>query len=181
MKVKVPGAEASTGVKAIDFSLPACKKDENYVFEIGTVEVKDSANSPCTIHTFPMVVIDGPDDPKTGRTTQGKKFIHRIIQLLPEHEKYDEANTRSADEIADLCKAAGVELAGGGYETEDFAGRKVKARLGVRMGKDQDGNPRPENIVNQQKDEDGAVHLWLPDDGKPSGARKPKATASRRR
>jgi hypothetical protein len=183
MKVKVPGAEASTGVKAIDWSLP--KGD--YVFEIGMPEVKESANSPCMIHAFPMVVIDGPDDDKTGKTTQGRKYTHRIIVLMPEHEKYDPNNTRSADEIADLCAAADVEIDRDGYEPEEFAGRKVKAKLGVRQGKDQDGNARPENVVNQQKDEDGTVHLWLSDDGKPMSNRNgkskspAKATAGKRR
>jgi hypothetical protein len=178
MKVKVPGAESSTGVKAIDFSLP--KGD--YVLELGVAEIKESQNSPCVIHAFPAVVIDGPDDPKTGKTMQGRKYTHRIIQLLPEHEKYDPNNTRTADEIADLCAAADVEYdAKEGYETEDFAGKKIRVRLGVRMGKDQDGNPRPENIVNQQKDEDGHVHLFLADDGKPSTKRSPAKAATRGR
>ena len=179
MKVKVPGAESSTGVKAIDWTLP--KGD--YVFEIGQPEVKISENSPCQIHAFPMVVIDGPDDEKTGKTTQGRKYTHRIIQLLPEHDKYDPNNSRAADEIADLCKAAEVEIDKEGYDPDEFAGKKVKAKLGVRTGKDQDGNPRPENTIQQQKDKDGSIHLWLADDGRPTTSRKPspKATAGRRR
>jgi len=176
MKVKVPGAESSTGVKAIDFSLP--KGD--YVLELGVAKIKDSQNSPCVIHAFPGVVIDGPDDPKTGKTTQGRKYIHRIIQLLPEHEKFDPNNTRSADEIADLCKAADVELDNDSYETEDFAGKKIRVRLGARMGKDANGNPRPENTVNQQKDEDGHVHLFLADDGKPTSTKRSPAKAATR-
>ena len=178
MKVKVPGAESSTGVKAVDFSLP--KGD--YVFEMGAAEIKKSDKSPCVIHAFPMVVIDGPDDENTGRTTQGRKFIRRVIQLLPEHDSYREGDTRAADEIADLCRAADVEYGSQGYETEDFAGKKVKARLGVRMGKGEDGEPRPENTVTTQKDEDGTLHMWLSDDGKPMKKTSPKAsTASRRR
>ena len=182
MKVKVPGAESSTGVKAMDFSLP--KGD--YVFEIGTPEIKESANSPCVIHAFPMVVIDGPDDEKTGKSTQGRKYTHRIIQLLPEHDSYNPSNTRSADEIADLCAAAGVDVDEDGYETEDFAGKKVKARLGVRNGKDANGDPRPENVINQQKDEDGSIHLWLADDGVPQkkgpkSSPKASSTAGKRR
>jgi len=177
MKYKVPGAESSTGVKPVDFTLPANKKGENYTFEIGSVEVKESAKSPCLIHSFSMVVIDGPEDEKTGRSTQGRKFTRRIIQLLPEHDSYRADDTRAADEIADLCKAAGVEIDEDGYETEDFAGCKVKARLGIRMGKGEDGEPRPENTIQQQKDEDGSIHLWLADDGKPSS--KPRSPAAR--
>ena len=182
MKVKVPGVSESTGVKAIDFTLPASKTGELYAFEIGTVTSKISENSPCLVNTFNMVVIDGPEDEKTGRTTQGRKFIHRINVLLPEHDKYDPANTRNADELADICKAAGVDHSGGGYDTEDFVGKKVKAALGVKVGKDQDDNPRPENTIKQVKDEDGSIHLWLADDGKPAKKSSAKAsTASRRR
>ena len=162
MKAKVPGAHASTGVKAQDFTLP--KGD--YVVEIGEVSIKESENSPCVIHAFPMVVLDGPDDEKTGRTTQGRKTIHRIIQLLPEHGSYRDSDTRAADEIADLCAAAGVELDDDdAYETEDFAGTKVRVKFGIRMGKNADGDPQPENTVIQQKDDDGKPHMWLPDDG----------------
>jgi hypothetical protein len=180
MKVKVPGAESSTGVKAMDFTLP--KGD--YVFEVGVAEIKESQNSPCIIHAFPMVVIDGPEDEKTGKSTQGRKYTHRIIQLLPEHEKYDPNNTRAADEIADLCKAADVELTDDEYESEDFAGKKVRARLGLRKGKDQNQEERMENTVNQQRDEDGSIHLWLSDDGRPSTTAKKgpsKGAATRRR
>ena len=182
MKYKVPGAESSTGVKALDFTLP----QGDYVFEMGGVEVKESAKSPCLVHTFSMVVIDGPDDEKTGKTTQGRKFTHRVIQLLPEHDSFKENDTRAADEIADLCLAADVEYdANEGYETEDFAGKKVKARLGIRQGKDEQGDPRPENTVKTQKDEDGKVHLWLADDGVPLSKKKTsgpsKASASKRR
>ena len=146
--------------------------------------MKESDNSPCVVHTFPMVVIGGPDDEKTGRSTQGRKFTHRVIQLLPEHDSYRESDTRAADEIADLCKAAGVDYdADEGYETEDFAGAKVKASLTIRMGKGEDGEPRPENNVKTVKDEDGTLHLWLADDGRPSKASKasPKAATARRR
>ena len=182
MKVKVPGAESSTGVKAVDFTLPATKPGELYTFEMGAAEVKTSDNSPCVIHAFPMVVIDGPDDEKTGRTTQGRKFTRRVIQLLPEHEKYNPADTRAADEIADICAAADVEYTPQGYETEDFAGKKVKAALGLRKGKDAQGNDQMENTVKTVKDEDGTLHMWLSDDGKPMKKTSPKAsTASRRR
>lgn len=181
MKVKVPGAESSTGVKPIDFTLP--KGD--YVFELGGVEIKESQNSPCLIHAFSMVALDGPDDEKTGKSTAGRKFTHRVIQLLPEHEKYNPTDTRAADEIADICAAAGVEYdAEEGYETEDFAGKSVRARLGLRQGKDESGAPRPENVVNQQKDEDGTVHLWLSDSGKPSANKnkvRSAASAGKRR
>jgi hypothetical protein len=174
VKVKVPGAASSTGIKAQDFSLP--KGD--YVFEIGEVSIKESDNTPCIIHTFPMVVLDGPDDEKTGRSTQGRKWTRRIIQLLPEHGSYSPANTRAADEIADLCAATDVELdSDDSYETEDFAGTKVKAKLGIRIGKDAAGDPQPENSVLQQRAEDGTNHMWLPDDGAavkkaPSSAKK---------
>jgi len=140
--------------------------------------------SPCILHQFHMVVIDGPDDEKTGKTTQGRKYMRQVTEFLPEHDSYRPTDTRAADEIADLCRAAGVEYGPQGYETEDFAGKKIKARLGVIMGKDADKNPRPENVVNQQKVEDGTLHLWLSDDGKPSaGSRRssPKATAGKRR
>ena len=181
MKVKVPGAESSTGVKAVDFTLP---KGE-YVFEMGAAEIKESEKSPCVLHNFPMVVIDGPDDEKTGRTTQGRKYIRRIVQLLPEHDSYREGDTRAADEIADLCKAADVEYGAQGYETEDFAGRKVAARLGIRMGKGEDGEPRPENTVVTQKTKDGSLHMWLSDDGVPASKKSakasPRTTAGKRR
>jgi hypothetical protein len=181
MKVKVPGAESSTGVKAVDFTLP--KGD--YVFEMAAAEIKESDKSPCVIHAFPMVAIDGPDDEKTGRTTQGRKFIRRIIQLLPEHDSYRKEDTRAADEIADLCSAADVEYGAQGYETEDFAGKKVGARLGIRMGKGEDGEPRPENTVLTQKTKDGALHMWLSDDGTPTSKKStkaaPRATAGKRR
>ena len=173
MKAKVPGASSSTGVKAIDFTLPA----GDYVFEIGQPEVKE-AKSPCLVHTFPMVVIDGPDDEKSGRSTQGRKYTHRIIQLLPEHESYKDNDTRAADEIADLCAAAGVDLDDDGYETDDFAGKTVKAKLAIRTGKDEAGEPRPENTVRQQKGEDGKTHLWLPDDGVPAAPKKKSPSAS---
>ena len=183
MKYKVPGAESSTGVKAVDFTLP--KGD--YVFEMGSAEVKESDKSPCVIHAFPMVVIDGPEDEKIGKSTQGRKYIRRVIQLLPEHDSYRDSDTRAADEIADLCLAADVEYdADEGYETEDFAGKKVKASLGIRQGKDADGNPQNENTVKTVKDEDGTLHMWLADDGKPS-AKKPvskapsKTSASKKR
>lgn len=170
MKTKVPGAHSSTGVKAMDFTLP--KGD--YVFELGAATVTESERSPCLIHAFPMVVIDGPDDEKTGKTTQGRKYIRRVIQLLSEHDSYKEGDTRAADEIADLCAAAGVDVGSDdSYETEDFAGKKVKATLGLRMGKNADGEAQPENTVRQQKDEEGALHMWLADDGvKLKGASK---------
>ena len=177
MKVKVPGAESSTGVKALDFTLPP----GDYVFEVGAVEIKESAKSPCFIHNFPMVVIDGPEDEKTGKTTQGRKYTHRIIQLSPEHDSYNPSNTRSADEIADICAAAGVDIDEEGYETEDFAGKKIKARLAVRMGKDENGEPRPENTVRQQKDDEGHIHLWLADDGIPQKKSAQKSSSSGRR
>jgi hypothetical protein len=171
MKAKVPGASSSTGVKAQDFTLP--KGD--YVFEIGSAKMAESEKSPCMGHIFEMVVIDGPDDEKTGKTTQGRKFIRRIYVLEPEHPSYKENDTRNADEIADLCAAADVEIdSDDSYETEDFAGQKVKAKLGVRMGKDENGDPKPENTVMTQKAEDGTVHLWLPDDG---AVAKTKASA----
>ena len=160
MKAKVPGAAASTGVKAQDFTLP--KGD--YVFEIGSVKLVESQNSPCMLHKFEAVVIDGPDDER-GKTTQGRKFFHQIVQYDTDHPSYEAQHERSEAEIADLCLAAGVDLDDEGYETEDFPGKKVKAKLGVRMGKGADGDPRPENTIVQQKDEDGVIHLWLPDDG----------------
>jgi hypothetical protein len=61
----------------------------------------------------------------------------------------------------------------------------VKAALGIRNGKDQDGNERPENTIKQTKDEDGTIHLWLSDDGKAvkrsasSPAKKPSASKRR--
>jgi hypothetical protein len=184
MKTKVPGLGDSTGVKPIDFTLPPTKAGELYTFEIGSVTSKLSVNSPCLVNTFSMVVIDGPDDPKSGKTTQGRKFTHRINVLLPEHDKYDPTNTRNADELADLCTAAGVDFDNDGYDPEDFAGKNVKAALGVKMGKDQDGAERPENVIRQVKDNEGHVHLWLSDDGKPStkkGGPKASASAGRRR
>lgn len=181
MKVKVPGLNDSTGVKAMDFTLPATKAGEMYTFEIGSVTSKISDNSPCLVNTFPMVVIDGPDDEKTGKSTQGRKFIHRINVLLPEHDKYDPSNTRNADELADLCKAAGVEYDKDGYDPEEFAGKTVKASLGIKMGKDQDGEPRPENSIRQVKDDEGHIHLWLTDDGKPTKKTAAKKSASGRR
>jgi hypothetical protein len=183
MKTKVPGLGSSTGVKPLDFSLPACKTGEMYTFEIGGVTSKISQNSPCIVNTFPMVVLDGPDDAQ-GKTTQGRKFTYRINVLLPEHDKYDPSNTRNADELADMCAAAGVAVDGDGYDPEEFAGKVVKASLGVKTGKDQDGQDRPENVVRQVKDDEGHVHLWLSDDGKPSasknGKAKPKAMAGKR-
>ena len=183
MKVKVPGLADSTGVKPMDFTLPASKQGELYTFEIGEVTSKLSERSPCIVNTFPMVVIDGPIDEKTKKTTQGRKYTHRINVLLPEHDSYDPANTRNADELADICKAAGVHYDASGYDPEDFAGKRVKTSLGLRKGKDQDGNERMENSVRQVKDDDGVTHLWLPDDGKPAsrGPKKGTATAGRRR
>lgn len=173
MKAKVPGASSSTGVKAQDFSLP--KGD--YVFEIGKVEIKESEKSPCMGHIFEMLVIDGPDDEKTGKSTQGRKFIRRIYVLEPEHPSYNPTDTRNADEIADLCAAAGVAMDDDdSYETDDFGGQKVRAKLGVRMGKDESGDPKPENTVMTQKDEDGTIHLWLADDG--AALPKPKAKST---
>ena len=186
MKAKVPGAHASTGVKVQDFTLP--KGD--YVFEVGEVKIKESENSPCIIHEFPMVVLDGPEDEKTGRGTEGRKWTRRVIQLLPEHDSYKESDTRAADEIADLCAAADVELDDDdSYETEGFAGSHVKAKLGIRMGKNAQGDPQPENTVLTQKDEDGTLHMWLADDGLPavkatvkksSPAKKAGATSKKR-
>ena len=104
---------------------------------------------------------------------------------MPEHDSYNPANTRSADELADLCKAADVDFDEDGFDPEDFVGKKVKAALGIRNGKDQDGNERPENTIKQTKDEDGTIHLWLSDDGKPTkrsaAAKSPRATAGKRR
>jgi hypothetical protein len=182
MKTKVPGLNDSTGVKPMDFTLPASKPGELYTFEIGSVTSKISDKSPCLVNTFPMVVIDGPDDEKTGKSTQGRKFIHRINVLLPEHDSYDASNTRNADELADLCMAAGVDYDYEGFDPEDFAGKTVKASLGIKQGKDQDGEPRPENSIRQVKDDEGHIHLWLSDDGKSS--KKPpakKSSASGRR
>ncbi len=180
MKVKVPGAHSSTGVKPIDFTLPATKTGEFYVLEIGEAKAKESENSPCLIHEFPMVVLDGPDDEKTGKTTQGRKYTHRIIQLLPEHEKYDENNTRAADELADLCAAADVDIdSDDAYDPEEFAGKRVKCAMGIRKGKDAEGNERPENVIRQTKDDEGHVHLWLPDDGKPTRKSPARSGTSR--
>jgi len=180
MKVKVPGAESSTGVKPVDFTLP--KGD--YVLEFAVATPKESANSPCMVHTFPAVVIDGPEDEKTGKTTQGRKYFHRIIQLLPEHDSYRDGDTRAADEIKDLCDAAGVDLDEDGYDPEDFAGKRVKVTLGLRQGKDQNGEARMENTIRQVKDDEGHVHLFLSDDGRPTGPAKkasPKSSSSKRR
>ena len=182
MKAKVPGAHESTGIKTQDFTLP--KGD--YVFEIGSAKIVPSDKSPCNGHIFEMVVIDGPDDEKTGKTTQGRKFTRRIYVLEPEHPSYDPANTRNADEIKDLCEAAGVEIDDDdSYETDDFGGQTVKAKLGVRTGKGPDGDPQPENTVMTQKDEDGTLHLWLSDSGKPTGKKAPspgkKAGPSKKR
>ena len=183
MKAKVPGAHASTGIKAQDWTLP--KGD--YVFEIGSAKIVESDKSPCFGHIFEMVVIDGPDDDKTRKTTQGRKFTRRIYVLEPEHPSYDPANTRNADEIASLCRAAGVDMDNDDtYETDDFAGQKVKARLGVKMGKNADGDSQPENTIVAQKDEDGTLQAWLPDDGsvaKPeakSPAKKPSSGSKKR-
>lgn len=174
MKAKVPGAHESTGIKAMDFTLPP----GDYAFEIGKAEIKPSDKSPCNGHIFEMVVVDGPDDPKTGKTTQGRKFTRRIYVLEPEHPSYDPKNTQNSDEIADLCAAAGVEIDDDdSYETDDFGGQVVKAKLGIKQGKGEDGSPKPENTIRQQKDEDGTVHLWLPDDGKPSSKSSPKAAS----
>jgi hypothetical protein len=181
VKAKVPGAHSSTGVKAQDFTLP--KGD--YVFEIGSAKVAESQKSPCMCHTFEMLVIDGPDDEKTGRSTQGRKFFRRVNVLEPEHPSYNPTDTRNADEIHDLCLAAGVDIDDDdAYETEDFGGQKVKAKLGLRMGKDENGEPRPENTVLSQKDEGGTLHLWLSDDGRStsgaSPAKKPSAPAAKK-
>jgi hypothetical protein len=177
MRVKVPGAGASTGVKAPDFTLP--KGD--YVFEILKAEPKLSQKSPCMVHSFSMIVIDGPDDEKSGKTTQGRKFNYRCNILEPEHDSYDPNNTISLDELKDLCDAASVEMdADDSYESDDFSGQKVRARLGARMGKDQNGDERPENTIQTQKADDGTVHKWLPDDGvplarTPSSPKRPSA------
>jgi hypothetical protein len=185
MKIKVPGLAESTGVKAVDFTLPASKPGEMYVFEIGLPTSKMSERSPCLVNNFPMVVIDGPEDEKTGKSTQGRKFFYRVNILLPEYDSFNPANTRSADELADLCKAADVDFDEEGFDPEDFVGKKVKAALGIRNGKDQDGNERPENTIKQTKDEDGTIHLWLSDDGKAvkrsasSPAKKPSASKRR--
>jgi len=179
MKAKVPGAYASTGVKAQDFTLPA----GDYIFEIGGVKVVESQNSPCLLHKFEMVVIDGPDD-KSGKTTQGRKFFHQIVQYDPDHPSYAAQHERSEAEIKDICDAAGVDLDEEGYETDDFGGAQVRAKLGVRNGKGADGEPRPENTVLTQKDEDGSVHLWLADSGgvvskpKKASAASPKKSSS---
>ena len=180
MKVKVPGLAESTGVKAVDFTLPASKPGEMYVFEIGLPTSKMSERSPCLVNNFPMVVIDGPEDEKTGKSTQGRKFFYRVNILLPEHDSFNPANTRSADELADLCNAADVDFDEEGFDPEDFVGKKVKAALGIRNGKDQ-----VENTIKQTKDEDGTIHLWHTDDGKPTkrsaAAKSPRATAGKRR
>lgn len=185
MRVKVPGAASSTGSKAQDFTLPAGE----FAFEIISANVKESANSPCYIHDFEMIVIDGPDDPKTGKTTQGRKFHRRIVQLLPEHASYREDDTRAADEIHELGEAAGIEIADDdSYETDDFGGQKVQASLGVRTGKDADGEPQLENTVKRTKGDDGASRMWHPDSGKPVsrskasvGGSKPKVSAPARK
>ena len=188
MKVKVPGAESSTGVKPLDFTLP--KGD--YVLELGAASIKEWGKSPGQSHNFPGVVIDGPEfteGPNKGKSTQGRKYTHRISEMFPEHESFSEASKqRTADEIADICKAAGVEYdPEEGYETEDFAGKRIRVRLGIRQGKDEAGEPRPESVVQQQRDEDGHVHLFLSDDGKPIGgsskapSKKASSSSSRRR
>ncbi len=170
MKYKVPGAESSTGVKPVDFTLPA----GDYVVELAAGEVKESAKSPCLLHRLQGIVLDGPDDPKTGKSTQGRKWFHQITQLLPEHDSYKENDTRAADEIADLCGATGVDIDEEGYDPEELAGKRVHIRVGIRMGKDEAGNDRPENTLKQQKDDEGHVHLYLSDDGKPLGSPKNK-------
>jgi hypothetical protein len=176
MKAKVPGAHGSTGVKAVDFALP----EGDYVFELGGAKVAESQKSPCMCHNWEMLVIDGPDDPKTGKSTQGRKFFRRINVLEPDHPSYNPTDTRNADEIHDLCEAAGIEIDDDdAYETDDVGGQKVKAKLGVKMGKDENGEARSENTVRQQKDEDGTIHLWLPDDGRPSVKKRPAKGATK--
>ena len=180
MRYKVPDAEPGKGVKPLDFTLPACKTGEHYVFEMGGAQVKESKNSPCLIHEFPMVVLDGPDTAE-GKSTAGRKYTHRIIQLLEDHESYDATNKRWSEELADLCYAAGVEIDDDGYDPEDFAGKRIVAVLGMRQGKGPDGETRPENVIRQVKDEDGTTHLFLADDGKPAAKRATRSSASRRR
>jgi len=184
MKTKVPGAEAavSSGVQMPDFSLPAGE----YVLEIIKAESKISDNSPCQVNAFSMVVLDGPDDPATGKSTAGRKYTRRINLLLEEHPSYDAAMVaRNAAELVDLCAAAGVDFdAEDGYDPDEFSGQKVKVKLNVKQRKDGDGN---ENNPVVQKTEDGANHLWLEDDGQPisrtasPSARRasPAATASK--
>ena len=181
MRYKVPDAEPGKGVKPIDYTLPACKTGEHYVFECGSAQVKESKNSPCLIHEFPMVVLDGPEN-VDGKSTAGRKYTHRIIQLLEDHESYDPTNKRWAEELADLCWAAGVNLDEEGYDPEDFAGKHIVVVLGMRQGKGPDGETRNENVVRQVKAEDGTTHLFLSDDGKPASKRTPsRAGAPRRR
>jgi hypothetical protein len=163
MKTKVPGAEAgiNTGVQMPDFSLPA----GDFVLEIIKGECYESTNSPCQVNAFSTVVLDGPDDPGTGKSTAGRKYTRRINILLEEHLSYDkDMVARNVAELKDLCDAAGVDFDEDGYDPEEFSGQKVKVKLNVKQRKDGDGN---ENNPVVQKTEDGQNHLWLPDDGQP--------------
>jgi hypothetical protein len=174
MKTKVPGAEAgmASGVQMPDFSLPA----GDYVLEIISAQSTISQKSPCQVNAFAMVVLDGPDDPKTGKSLAGRKYTRRINLLLPEHEAYNEEMVaRNAAELVDLCAAAGVDFDEDGYDPEEFSGQKVKVRLNLKPRKDGDGN---ENNPVVQKNEDGENHLWLADDGQPV-AKKAAGPSSR--
>ena len=146
-KRKVPGLGKSKGMQTDFPTFPA----GNYTMLIEEYSEKESSKGTSTIHTFRMRCIDVLDDKPENKEMIDKIYFHRMIEMHDDHPSYAQYSYIFVDELKSLVDAAGVEIKADALDFESFVDCEVVATLKLRDGKDEEGNPKPENVVRKWK------------------------------
>lgn len=145
MKATIPGLGSQSG----NMDYPIYPKGK-YTMQITKMTYEDkTAEKNLHYVTTEMVIVDGPDR-ASGKSTIGGKYTHRLYIPTPEHKSYsDDWYGRATNELAALCIAVGYKAKSDVLNTDFFKGKTLDVTLGEKMGKDQEGNERPENVVRK--------------------------------
>lgn len=146
-KRKVSGFGKSKGMTSEVPLYPEGK----YVFTVEKHDEKESKNGTSTIHTYRLRCIDTLSDSAEAQEMIDKVYFHRMIEMHDDHPSYEEYGHIFVDELKSLFDAAGVSDQVKS-DNVDFAlpeGHTVVATIKQKQGQDEEGNPRPENVVRK--------------------------------
>ena len=135
-RVSVPGLGSSKGMQGF---LVLTESDVG--LECVSCKIKAS-EKPCDSWNFSFKVLDGEE--------AGKRWSHRVTILYTTHPSY---NTIGIDELKSMALAFGIKV--GTKEDPDaivpeaFVGLAARAKVGVKVGTDAQGNDKPENTVRE--------------------------------